>query len=80
MVGVHFLNVELEALVSPEEVWNPDINDFDLRENIFKLAMLKEGFNTFHGYGTISYAHSEEEIQASLDAIVRIAQNWRANY
>ncbi|NOR14862.1 MAG: hypothetical protein GQ544_04085, partial [Candidatus Aminicenantes bacterium] len=54
------------------------INDFDLRENIFKLAMLKEGFNTFHGYGTISNAHSEEEILASLDAIANIEQNWQA--
>lgn len=77
VIGVHFLKVELEALVSPEEAWNPEINDFELRESIFKLAMLKEGFNTFHGYGTISNAHSEEEIQASLDAVERIAQNWQ---
>jgi len=38
--------------------------------------MLNEGFNIFHGYGAISYAHSKEEIQASLDAIERIARKW----
>jgi hypothetical protein len=38
--------------------------------------MLEEGFNVFHGYGAISQAHSEEEIQASLDAAERIARKW----
>lgn len=77
IVGVHFLKEDLEKLTTPEEVWNPDVNDFALRENIFKLAMLQEGFNIFHGFGTISYAHSEAEIQAALSAVERIAADWR---
>jgi glutamate-1-semialdehyde aminotransferase len=48
-----------------------------MREKIFKLAMLREGFNTFHGYGAISTAHSEEEIQASVAAVERIADAWK---
>jgi len=28
------------------------------------------------GYGAISAAHSDEEIQASLDAVERIAKKW----
>jgi glutamate-1-semialdehyde 2,1-aminomutase len=39
--------------------------------------MLNEGFNTFHGYGAISAAHSEAEIQASLDAVEKIAKKWK---
>ncbi|MCP2604574.1 aminotransferase class III-fold pyridoxal phosphate-dependent enzyme [Candidatus Aminicenantes bacterium AH-873-B07] len=75
-VGVHFLNEEIEKITTPEEVWNPKVCDVELREKIFKLAMVNEGFNIFHGFGAISFAHTEEEIQASLDAIERIAQKW----
>jgi glutamate-1-semialdehyde 2,1-aminomutase len=77
IIGVHFLKKDIARLSSPEEVWNPEINDFEVREKIFKLAMLLEGFNVFHGYGTISYAHTEEEIQNSLAAVENIARKWR---
>jgi glutamate-1-semialdehyde 2,1-aminomutase len=76
IVGVHFLKEEIDRIKSPEEVWNPEISDFELRENIFKLSMLEEGFNVIDGYGAISAAHSDEEIQASLDAVERIAKKW----
>lgn len=76
LIGVHFLSRDLDEVTSPEQAWNPEICDIDLREKIFKLAMLNEGFNVFHGYGAISFAHSKEEIQASLDAIERIARKW----
>lgn len=77
IIGVHFLKENIARLTSPEQVWNPEINDFEVKEKIFKLAMLLEGFNIFHGYGAISYAHTEEEIQQSLDAIENIARKWR---
>jgi len=75
-VGVHFLNQKIERITSPEQVWNPEICDFELREKIFKLAMLNEGFNIFHGFGAISAAHTDEEIQDSLDAVERIVKRW----
>jgi glutamate-1-semialdehyde 2,1-aminomutase len=77
VVGVHFLHRDLDRLTSPEQIWNPDITDVELRERVFKLAMLQEGFYTFHGYGALSFAHTEEEVQASLDAVERIARHWR---
>jgi glutamate-1-semialdehyde 2,1-aminomutase len=58
-------------------VWDPEVNDSQLRETIFKLAMLEQDFHIFHGYGAISAAHTEEEIQASLDAVERIAKKWK---
>lgn len=75
-IGVQFLKEEIDRIHSPEQVWNPEVCDLELREQIFKLAMLKEGFNIFHGYGAISAAHTDEEIQASLDAVERIAKEW----
>lgn len=77
IVGVQFLNEKVDRVFSPEQVWNPKICDLELREKIFKLAMLEKGFNIFHGYGAISAAHSEREIQASLDAVEKIAREWR---
>lgn len=77
LVGVQFLHEKIERIISPEQVWNPEVCDFEIREKIFKLAMLEEGFNIFHGYGGISAAHTEEEIQSSLDAVEKIARKWK---
>jgi glutamate-1-semialdehyde 2,1-aminomutase len=77
IVGVHFLNDSNVQIGSPEQVWNPAVCDVEMREKIFKLAMIQEGFNIFHGYGSISGAHTENEIQASLDAVERIAKKWK---
>jgi len=77
IVGVHFLRKKLDHIVSPDEVWNEKVSNFEMREKIFRLAMINKGFNTFHGYGAISYAHTKEEIQASLDAVECIASNWK---
>lgn len=77
LVGVQFLKDEVDRISFPEQVWNPEVCDLELREKIFKLAMLEEGFNIFHGYGAISTAHTEGDIQTSLDAVERIAKRWR---
>ncbi len=79
LVGVQFLKERIDRISFPEQVWNPEVCDFELREKIFKLSMLEEGFNIFHGYGAVSSAHTESEIQASLDAVERIAKKWH-NY
>ncbi len=78
VIGVQFLRDKIERVDLPEQVWNPEVCDVEMREQIFKLAMLEEGFNIFHGYGAISTAHSENEIQASLDAVERIAEKWKS--
>jgi glutamate-1-semialdehyde 2,1-aminomutase len=77
IIGVHFVRSNVEQITSPEESLNPEVSDFELREKIFKLSMLEQGFNIFHGYGTIALAHSDEEIEASLGAVDRIASEWK---
>ena len=76
LVGVQFLKENIDQVSHPEQVWNPEVCDFELREKIFKLSMLEEGFNTFHGYGAVSAAHTEREIQDSLDAVERVVKKW----
>jgi glutamate-1-semialdehyde 2,1-aminomutase len=77
IIGVHFLHSSVDRITSPEESWNPEVSDFELREKVLKLSMLEEGFNIFHGYGTIAYAHSDEEIEESLNAVEKIAIKWQ---
>jgi glutamate-1-semialdehyde 2,1-aminomutase len=77
VIGVHFLHNPGSRIESPEQVWNPGVCDIEMREKIFKLAMIQEGFNVFHGYGSISGAHTDAEIQASLDAVEKIAKKWK---
>jgi glutamate-1-semialdehyde 2,1-aminomutase len=76
VVGVHFVGDGIDRIRSPEQTWNPEVCDIELRESIFKLSMLDEGFNIFHGYGAISAAHTDEEVRASLDAVERVAVKW----
>lgn len=77
LVGVHFLIQDLPSIDSPTQVFNPEISDYLVREIIFKLAMLEEGFHTFHGFGAISAAHTEEEIKKALEAVDKVVSYWQ---
>jgi glutamate-1-semialdehyde 2,1-aminomutase len=77
LIGVQFLRKNIDKVFSPEQVWDPEVSDVELREKAFKLAMMKEGFHTFHGFGAVSASHKHNEIQASLDAVERIAKRWK---
>ncbi len=77
VAGVHFLKKDLKRISSPEDVWDPKINDFQARESVFKLALLNEGFNVFHGFGAVSSAHTHSHITSFLEAVERVAGRWR---
>ncbi len=77
LVGVHFMNKPIDRIDFPEQVWDQDLCDIEVREKIFKLAMLCEGIHIFHGFGAISAAHTDEDIQASIDAVERVARKWK---
>jgi glutamate-1-semialdehyde 2,1-aminomutase len=74
LIAVHVLTDGSESVRTPDQVYDPSRSDMVLRDEIFKLAMLKEGFHVVHGYGGISFAHTEAQIQGSLDAFERIAK------
>lgn len=76
MVGVHFPRENTGGFFSPEQVWSTKKCDPEMREKIFKLAMLNEGINICHGFGGVSAAHSNKHIQASLDAVERVARTF----
>jgi glutamate-1-semialdehyde 2,1-aminomutase len=62
------------ALISPDEVKNPEICDVTLCENVVQLAMLLENVHVVHGLGSTSLAHTEEDIQTLCDAYRRVAK------
>lgn len=74
LVGLNFLKDHIDRITSPEQVWSPGQCDPVMREKIFKLAMLNEGINIFHGCGAVSFAHSEEHIRATLEAVDKTAR------
>ncbi|MEE8604124.1 MAG: aminotransferase class III-fold pyridoxal phosphate-dependent enzyme [Candidatus Aminicenantaceae bacterium] len=76
MVGVHFLQENLDRIISPEQVWSINKCDPEMREKIFKLAMINEGVNICHGFGGVSSAHSDKHIQVSLDAVEHTARTF----
>lgn len=54
---------------SPEVIWNPEMCDVEMREKIFRLAMVTRGFHVVHGFGSVSAAHSEQEVDQFLNAL-----------
>jgi glutamate-1-semialdehyde aminotransferase len=62
---------------TPEDLSNPDVSDAEMREWIFKLAMLNEGFIVFHGIGSISTAHTDGEIDQFLAACEKVAKKFK---
>jgi glutamate-1-semialdehyde aminotransferase len=62
------------ALISPDEVKNPEICDVDLCEDVVQLAMLLENVHVVHGLGSTCTAHTEEDIQFLAEAFRRVAK------
>jgi glutamate-1-semialdehyde 2,1-aminomutase len=67
------------ALISPDEVKNPEICDVVLCENVVQLAMLLENVHVVHGLGCTSTAHTEEDIQTLCDAYRRVAKRIKSH-
>lgn len=61
------------TLDRPEEIWNPEACDVEMREKILRLAMVTRGFHVVHGFGSVSTAHTEEEIDRFLNALEEVA-------
>jgi glutamate-1-semialdehyde 2,1-aminomutase len=59
---------------TPEAVADPKLNDVELRENIFQLAMLVENCYVIHGLGCATLAHEQPEIDYFSAAAQRVAE------
>lgn len=73
MVMVNFPFDESRALVTPDDVCDPEACDITLREQVLKLGLLLEDVHVMHGLGSLSVAHTEDEIALLCEACHRVA-------
>jgi glutamate-1-semialdehyde 2,1-aminomutase len=72
--------VEFQKTIStPEENWNPQVCDFDLREKVLRLALITTGFHTVHGFGSICAPHDDHDVDRFLSAVEDIARLMRSS-
>ncbi len=67
-----------QPLETPEEVRNPAVCDLVLSEHALQLALLLEDVHVVHGLGSVTTAHTEEEIALLGEACRRAARRLKA--
>jgi glutamate-1-semialdehyde 2,1-aminomutase len=63
-----------KPLRTAEDLWNPDVSDVRLKEEILKLALLTEGVHVVHGGGAVSAAHDDSHLDETVEAYARVAR------
>jgi glutamate-1-semialdehyde 2,1-aminomutase len=74
LASVHFPYSADLKLTCPEQVGNPDLSDIVLREKVLKLGLLVQDVNVSHGVGAVSMAHSDADIERTLEAVDQVAK------
>jgi glutamate-1-semialdehyde aminotransferase len=74
MAAVHFPYVAGTACTTPEQTRNPEVCDVELSDTVLQLALLLEDVFVMHGLGSVSAAHTEEDIARLGDACMRAAR------
>jgi glutamate-1-semialdehyde 2,1-aminomutase len=80
MIRVHFPYEEGRTISRPEEALDPSVCDVTLGEKVIRLAMLLENVNAMFGFGVISAAHTEADLDFAISALGRVARRIRASY
>jgi len=62
----------------PDAINNPALCDVEMRERVAKLALLLEGVFVVHGFGAISTAHTEEDLERAAEACRAVARRLHA--
>jgi glutamate-1-semialdehyde 2,1-aminomutase len=70
---VHFPHREDAAIDCPEMVCDPANSDVILREQVLRLGLTLRDVNVSHGLGAVSTAHSEADLQHTLEAFDWVA-------
>jgi glutamate-1-semialdehyde 2,1-aminomutase len=73
LAAVHFPFAEDATCDSPEQTRNPAVCDVELSDTVLQLALLLEDVFVMHGLGSVSAAHTEEDIARLGEACRRAA-------
>jgi glutamate-1-semialdehyde 2,1-aminomutase len=74
---VHFLTRPGVTVDSPDTASSPELCLVEVRERVFRLAMLLEDVYTMHGLGALSVAHTEQDLNRLYEACDRVAQRLK---
>jgi len=74
MASVHFPFNDSCPCDSPEQTRNPEVCDVILSDIVLQLALLREDVFVMHGLGSVSMAHTHEDISRLADACDRAAR------
>jgi glutamate-1-semialdehyde 2,1-aminomutase len=74
---VHFPREAGLAFKNPEEIYDDRRTNVALREEILKISLLVNGVNSVHGGGSVSAAHSDRDIDRTIDAYAESARLFK---
>lgn len=78
LIQTHFPLCDGKELDTPDLLWNPELCDAQLREQVLKIGLLLRDVNVVHGLGAVSAAHTEADLQHTLDAFAWVAEQIAA--
>jgi len=62
---------------SAEDVWNPELSNVRLKEDVLKIALVGEGVHVAHGGGAISASHEDQDLDQTLEAYKAVAKLFK---
>jgi glutamate-1-semialdehyde aminotransferase len=71
---LHFPYDDCNPLHHPDEVNDPALCDVVLQDKVLRLAMLLENVSVLHGLGSLTTAHSNEDMAFLIAACHRVAR------
>lgn len=74
LLGVCFPLDENSSAYSPDDLYDPTRYDVTLSEQVLKIGMLLQGINVIHGLGALSLAHTDQDLERTLEAFDAVAQ------
>ena len=77
MAAVHFPYDPATPCDSPDQTRNPEVCDVELSDTVLQLALLLEDVFVMHGFGAVSTAHTEEDIERLGEACGRTAKRMK---
>jgi glutamate-1-semialdehyde 2,1-aminomutase len=73
---VHFPKKKIGRL-TPEQLWDPAVSDYRLKEELLRLALVAEGVHVVHGGGAVSLAHRKMDLDETVAAYGRVARLFK---
>jgi glutamate-1-semialdehyde 2,1-aminomutase len=73
LIRVHFPLTDGKAIDRPEDAMDPAVCDVALSDKILRIAMLLENVNVMYGLGSLSSAHTEDDLTFLRSAFASVA-------